>query len=238
MSWLRKLANVGAATRIIDEELYAKAYREMSRGIRRDGLWAKALANGAGDESRATALYLQYRVQAYKDELALLQNSEHDALQARNIDQRTPPSPALQRSITSTRNDSSEGSVRVFQSSEADDDAKTGQAERLNTTPIPNFPDVSTEHALVPSWAADDTELKSFFRSVSILAVSKDVSRSYLEERTSDESVRTSVLNQLALMEKEGATYMDQVSATADHLVERWTALSAYQRKMFLNRDQ
>ena len=38
------IRNRGASSRITEEMLYAEALREVEQGIRRDGLWAKALA--------------------------------------------------------------------------------------------------------------------------------------------------------------------------------------------------
>ena len=49
--------------------LYAEAIREIEQGLRRDGLWGKAIADSEGDDKKAKGLYLKYRVQALKDEL-------------------------------------------------------------------------------------------------------------------------------------------------------------------------
>ena len=59
------------SSRLVEEELYAEALRELEQGIRRDGLWAKAFAKSEGNEEKAKALYIELRVQAYRDELAL-----------------------------------------------------------------------------------------------------------------------------------------------------------------------
>ena len=51
----------------------------IQEGIKRDGLWAKALANSEGDEKKTKALYIQYRVQAIKDEVevsAIIEETE------------------------------------------------------------------------------------------------------------------------------------------------------------------
>jgi hypothetical protein len=45
-----------------EEELYAAAMDELERGIPRLGLWAKAFADADGNENKAKALYLKYRV--------------------------------------------------------------------------------------------------------------------------------------------------------------------------------
>lgn len=57
-----------AMTRELEEELYAQVLREIERGERRDGLWAKALVAANGDESVAKAQYIKLRVQALFDD--------------------------------------------------------------------------------------------------------------------------------------------------------------------------
>ncbi|WP_444891211.1 hypothetical protein [Microbulbifer sp. DLAB2-AA] len=60
-----------AATRIVEEQLYEIVVEELAQGLRRNGLWAKAVANANGQDEKAKALYIQYRVQSLKDELEL-----------------------------------------------------------------------------------------------------------------------------------------------------------------------
>lgn len=60
-----------AVSRLTDEALHAEALREVESGIRRDGLWAKALAQAQMRQGDAQALYLQLRVQSLRDELQL-----------------------------------------------------------------------------------------------------------------------------------------------------------------------
>jgi soluble lytic murein transglycosylase-like protein len=62
----------GAAYRLTEEALYSEVLREMESGVRRDGLWAKALAESAMDTNKAHALYIKYRVQSLKDEAEIL----------------------------------------------------------------------------------------------------------------------------------------------------------------------
>lgn len=71
MSIWKKTRRAAAIGRLQEEELYAQAHREIERGIRRDGLWAKALQRAHGREHEAKALYIQYRVQSLKDEAEL-----------------------------------------------------------------------------------------------------------------------------------------------------------------------
>ena len=60
-----------ADDRLAEEMLYAEAMREIEQGIRRDGLWGKALAESDGDEKKARGQYLKLRVQSLKDELEI-----------------------------------------------------------------------------------------------------------------------------------------------------------------------
>ncbi len=60
------------AARVTEEELYAKALREIEPGgVRRDGIWAKALAGAGGDDKKTIGLYIEYRVQSLRDESEL-----------------------------------------------------------------------------------------------------------------------------------------------------------------------
>lgn len=57
--------------RALEERLYADALKEIEQGVRRDGLWAKALAKSNGNEDAAKGAYIEYRVQSLKDEIIL-----------------------------------------------------------------------------------------------------------------------------------------------------------------------
>lgn len=52
-----------------DELLHAAVLREMERGERRDGLWAQALSAAQLDKNKATAKYIELRVQSMKDDM-------------------------------------------------------------------------------------------------------------------------------------------------------------------------
>lgn len=52
-----------------DELLHAAVLREMERGERRDGLWSQALAACELDKKKATAKYIELRVQSMKDDM-------------------------------------------------------------------------------------------------------------------------------------------------------------------------
>ncbi|MFG0602454.1 hypothetical protein ACF8PL_18920 [Delftia sp. WSY_4] len=60
-----------AASRKIEEGVYAKVAAEISQGIKSDGLWAMALAHSAGQPELAKSLYIQYRAQSIVDEMEL-----------------------------------------------------------------------------------------------------------------------------------------------------------------------
>jgi len=80
MGLLDNLRIQGAAYRINEEAIYAEVLREMEAGIRRDGLWAKALSEANGIDSSANARYISLRVQALKDEIALIQAEKTAAM--------------------------------------------------------------------------------------------------------------------------------------------------------------
>ena len=61
----------GAALRITEEILYAEVFREVESGVRRDGIWAKALSESEMQEGPAKAKYIKLRVQALKDEVSI-----------------------------------------------------------------------------------------------------------------------------------------------------------------------
>lgn len=60
-----------SAERLIEERLYEQVALELQEGNKRAGIWAKALANSNGSEVKAQSLYIQYHVQALKDEMLL-----------------------------------------------------------------------------------------------------------------------------------------------------------------------
>lgn len=62
-----------AVSRLAEEALYAEAMREIESGIRRDGIWAMALAEANMDQGKAAAKYIKLRVQSLKDEMELTQ---------------------------------------------------------------------------------------------------------------------------------------------------------------------
>jgi hypothetical protein len=65
-----------AEQRLKEEALYQEALREIESGVRRDGIWAKAVADSKGEEPLARSLYLKYRVQSMLDEYLIFTDRE------------------------------------------------------------------------------------------------------------------------------------------------------------------
>lgn len=76
MGLIDDIRQKGAEGRLTEEALYAEVLREMETGIRRDGLWAKALSEAGGEEAPSKARYIKLRVQSLRDEVAIAL-SEH-----------------------------------------------------------------------------------------------------------------------------------------------------------------
>lgn len=68
MSFWKGLRDQAALNRLREEEIYAMALREIESGTRRDGLWAKAIIEAAGNENSAKIRYMQLLVTAIRDE--------------------------------------------------------------------------------------------------------------------------------------------------------------------------
>jgi len=81
----------GAAYRLTEEALYAEALREIESGQRRDGIWAKAMAESDMDQGKAGAKYIKMRVQSLKDEVTLFiaeatkANAKNDQINAAEV---------------------------------------------------------------------------------------------------------------------------------------------------------
>lgn len=66
--------NQSENSNVSDELLYEFVMDEMEQESELiKGLWAKALAHSEGNDNKAKSLYMQYRVQAIKDQLSVLQ---------------------------------------------------------------------------------------------------------------------------------------------------------------------
>ena len=71
MSFFSKFKSQKAVDRINEEKIYEAIVKELQQGIRREGLWAKALAKSEGNESKAKSLYIEFRAQSITDEIEL-----------------------------------------------------------------------------------------------------------------------------------------------------------------------
>ena len=85
------------ADRLAEERVYELVLQEIESGERRGGLWLKAIEDARGDEKEAKLLYIRYRVQSMKDELAIAaafvasENAhEQDALNGYDSNGHTP----------------------------------------------------------------------------------------------------------------------------------------------------
>ncbi len=85
MSWQKNTKEEELSIRIADELIYSTVMNELEQGFKRNGLWGIAIANSGGDNSKALSLYIQYRAQSLKDELAQSLNSEAVAEQTKII---------------------------------------------------------------------------------------------------------------------------------------------------------
>ena len=65
--------------RLTEEAFFAQAAEEMSRGVRRDGLWAKAIALSEGSESLARSKYIGLLADALRDEQYLAHRAQEIA---------------------------------------------------------------------------------------------------------------------------------------------------------------
>lgn len=72
--------------RVKEEKLYEQVAADLRNGIRREGLYVKALADANGSEELTNAMYIKYAVQAMKDELAI--QAKRDAEQEKLLQQK------------------------------------------------------------------------------------------------------------------------------------------------------
>ena len=73
MSIFSKYKTNQAISRLTEEMLYAQVAEEIQNGIRRDGLWAKAISEAELNEDKAKAIYIKLRVQSLIDEMNIAQ---------------------------------------------------------------------------------------------------------------------------------------------------------------------
>ena len=73
MTFWKKAKQTAIVNRLVEEKIYEQVLMEIESGIRRDGLWAKALQESRGDTQEAQGYYIKFRVQSIKDETELAQ---------------------------------------------------------------------------------------------------------------------------------------------------------------------
>jgi hypothetical protein len=71
MGLFSKLSTSLALKRLEEEKLFLQVHDELENGTINKGLWMKALANSGGDESLAKIKYIKFRIQSFKDEIAI-----------------------------------------------------------------------------------------------------------------------------------------------------------------------
>ena len=82
----KKFKTNSAKSRLLEEKLYEQVLDELKLDKRRDGLWAKALAESDGSEERAQSIYIKLRVQSIQDEAEVIDEIRYDEEQQRVID--------------------------------------------------------------------------------------------------------------------------------------------------------
>ena len=82
MSFWKKAKQATILNRLLDEKLHEQVLHEMEAGIRRDGLWAKALRKSRGNEQEAKGVYIGLRIQSIEDEAEIVETlSQHSPAQ-------------------------------------------------------------------------------------------------------------------------------------------------------------
>lgn len=102
-----------SAERLLEEQVYAKVVEELSQGLKRDGLWAKALADSHGEEQKAKALYIRYRVQSIFDEMVVTE-AERRKKEEIEADKKRTIEKALQSNIAAKSNKEWISTVKNF----------------------------------------------------------------------------------------------------------------------------
>lgn len=82
MDFWRSIQDKRVVDRIMDEQAHELAAQEINSGMRRDGLWAKAIVEAGPDERLAKVAYLRLLVQRIKDEAHLRERAEEQEREA------------------------------------------------------------------------------------------------------------------------------------------------------------
>ncbi|WP_240127104.1 hypothetical protein [Thermomonas alba] len=67
-----------AAERLREEAYYERVLHDLAQGIKREGLWLKAMTLCGGDENKARLKYIELAIQAYRDEDHLSERAEDE----------------------------------------------------------------------------------------------------------------------------------------------------------------
>lgn len=78
MAFFKKLKQQSAVNRLLEQQLYNKVSIELQSGIRKEGIWAMALAQSSGNIEKAKARYLKLRVQSLLDEELIVDQIAND----------------------------------------------------------------------------------------------------------------------------------------------------------------
>lgn len=69
---LKKFRFNRAVSKIVEDKLYEMALEEVESGILKKGPWARALSQSDGLDAKARSIYLQFRVEAMKNEAEII----------------------------------------------------------------------------------------------------------------------------------------------------------------------
>ena len=63
-----------AISSMVEDKLYEMALDEVEKGILKKGAWARALSQSDGIDAKAKSIYLQFRVEAMKNEAQIMES--------------------------------------------------------------------------------------------------------------------------------------------------------------------
>ena len=98
MGFLKNVRLATAASRLDEEAKYKRVVDELASGVKRDGLWAKALVEAKGSEEMAKAIYLKLRVQSLNDEDELARQIKDESPRPQNFSAQGSPQSEVERS--------------------------------------------------------------------------------------------------------------------------------------------
>lgn len=84
MPMFEKFKTNQAISRLTEEKIYEQVADEIQNGIRRNGLWAKAIAEAELNDEKAKAIYIKLRVQSIIDEINLSNTVENERKEFQN----------------------------------------------------------------------------------------------------------------------------------------------------------